>query len=651
MKLNMLFKEREKNIFYLALITQFLGLLVLLGWVLNITVLKSIAPGFISMNPLTAVNFILIGTLIILLNHYKLKAYRALTLLLPIIILIPIILKILDLVLSTSFNPDLILFKNSLGTNKMSEATILSFMIMSVAFLLLNFENISIRISQSMALGCLCLSLIYMCGYIYDFNSLISSSVFIPMAIHTSFLFILISFAFLFLNPEKGFMSPIMSKGLGGHISRKILPLLILIPFIVGYFRLLGQRGGLYTTDFGTAIFVVTVSLLSGILIWYYSKILNQIDHSRKLIEDQWIKNSHALEKSKFLLSETGKMNKIGGWEMYLSDNAVIWSDEIYYIYGLELHQEISLETVISSYLPDDQILLTEGYTNAIKNGISYDLKLKLNQAHNKEIWVRAKGQAIFDNKSKIIGIRGTLQDIDEEKRKEALLKISMNLIEEQNKRLLSFSHIVSHNLRSHSGNLKMTLDLLDIEESEDDKIILQGNIRKTSDALNLTISHLNEVVRVQTDLDQSKSDISFEEIMSLTLSILQPEITESKSTIVSNFKEIKTINYIPAYLESIFLNFTTNAIKYRQPNLPAVLHITSLLKNNRTVLIFSDNGMGIDLEKHGHKVFGMYKTFHSNANAKGIGLFLTKTQVESLGGTIKIQSEVNKGTTFTITF
>ena len=70
---------------------------------------------------------------------------------------------------------------------------------------------------------------------------------------------------------------------------------------------------------------------------------------------------------------------------------------------------------------------------------------------------------------------------------------------------------------------------------------------------------------------------------------------------------------------------------------------------NKHVYLIFEDNGMGIDMAKHGDQVFGMYKTFHQNNDAKGIGLFITRNQIESLGGTIKVESAINQGTKFTI--
>jgi signal transduction histidine kinase len=105
----------------------------------------------------------------------------------------------------------------------------------------------------------------------------------------------------------------------------------------------------------------------------------------------------------------------------------------------------------------------------------------------------------------------------------------------------------------------------------------------------------------------------------------------------------------VPAYIESIFLNLTTNAIKYRDPEKEPTLTIQSYIEDQFIVLSVEDNGKGIDLERYGNKIFGMYKTFHGNKDARGIGLFITKNQIESMGGTIEVESEVGVGTKFRV--
>ncbi|WP_437371467.1 sensor histidine kinase [Maribacter litoralis] len=125
---------------------------------------------------------------------------------------------------------------------------------------------------------------------------------------------------------------------------------------------------------------------------------------------------------------------------------------------------------------------------------------------------------------------------------------------------------------------------------------------------------------------------------------------TGTKAIINFDFSQVKNVNYNPIYLESIFLNLISNAIKYRSPDRVPKIFISSKQENEKTLLEFKDNGVGIDLKSHGHKLFGLNKVFHKHPEAKGIGLFITKAQILAMGGSITVESEVNVGSTFFVT-
>jgi signal transduction histidine kinase len=131
----------------------------------------------------------------------------------------------------------------------------------------------------------------------------------------------------------------------------------------------------------------------------------------------------------------------------------------------------------------------------------------------------------------------------------------------------------------------------------------------------------------------------------------LEGELIQSEATVTFDFNQVPTIGYSKTYLESIFQNLLTNAVKYRSPDRKPEIHVSSDIVDGKTELRVRDNGLGIDLQKFGHKLFGLHKTFHENKEARGVGLFLTKTQIEAMGGTVIAESEVNKGTTFIIRF
>jgi len=350
-----------------------------------------------------------------------------------------------------------------------------------------------------------------------------------------------------------------------------------------------------------------------------------------------------------FFFNETGTIAKVSGFEIDVPTMSLVLSKEAFDIYELNDQLKLSIEEAISFFEPQYRPLLNEAIDNAVKFCKPYDMELLFRSAKNNVIWVRAKGIPIIDDYGKCIKIRGIFQDIDSIKKKGLALQSSINLLNDQNKRLQNFAYIVSHNLRSHTGNLQFMVNLFEESESADDRAEVFAHIKSISSSLITTIEHLNEIVKIHTEIDRERKTLEFEEVFKMVVSALQSNVESTDAKIEYDFTKCPVISYIPAYLESILQNLLTNSLKYRHPDRQPVITCRTLKDHAHVYMIFEDNGIGIDLERYGDKVFGMYKTFHQNSDAKGIGLFITRNQVESLGGTIKIDSTVNVGTKFTI--
>ena len=145
------------------------------------------------------------------------------------------------------------------------------------------------------------------------------------------------------------------------------------------------------------------------------------------------------------------------------------------------------------------------------------------------------------------------------------------------------------------------------------------------------------------------KTQICLKDEIEKTKKALSLAIKESQITITHTIPKELTVTAIPAYLDSILLNLFTNAIKYKSPERKAILDIGYEINENYTIITFRDNGLGLNLKKNGHKIFGMYKTFHGNEDAKGIGLFITKNQLEAMDGKIEVESKVGSGSIFKV--
>ncbi len=264
--------------------------------------------------------------------------------------------------------------------------------------------------------------------------------------------------------------------------------------------------------------------------------------------------------------------------------------------------------------------------------------------------WILTRGKVIeWTVDRKPVRIMGTHTDITWQKEKEDELSRTLDIVSEQNKRLLNFAYIVSHNLRSHSGNFKLLLDVIGVSETHEELNEAFGHLKDIYYSLDDTIKNLNEIVKIQTNISKQKEEIDLHHYVEKTTDLLRSEIKLKKVTIHNKIDKRLSVLWNPAYMESILLNLLTNGIKYRHPNRNPEINIHTYFVNDRLVLEISDNGLGIDMEKHGQKLFGMYKTFHGNDDAKGIGLFITKNQIDAMGGKIEVISEVNKGSIFKI--
>lgn len=246
--------------------------------------------------------------------------------------------------------------------------------------------------------------------------------------------------------------------------------------------------------------------------------------------------------------------------------------------------------------------------------------------------------------------IVGQVVDISDRIKDAKKLNRLLNVSKKQNDSLMNFAHIVSHNLRSHSTNLSMINGFLKKENDEEEHENLMRMLNDASNSLNETVFHLNEVIQVKTEAVEKLKNINLQETLKNVQQNLELLMAEKKAQCIIEVPKDLELLGKPAYLDSIFLNLFTNSLKYSSPDRPPIISISIHKIVKETVEIhFADNGIGIDLKRHGSKLFGMYKTFHRNKDAKGIGLFLTKNQLEAINGKITVESEVDKGTLFKI--
>lgn len=288
----------------------------------------------------------------------------------------------------------------------------------------------------------------------------------------------------------------------------------------------------------------------------------------------------------------------------------------------------------------------------------SYQMEKRYLRKNGETVWAMLSVALIRDEKNDPLYFVSQIENITERVLSDEKLRTlnkELNLLTDklslQNKSLSDFAHITSHNLRSPVGNLNTLKHLYDSTENDEEKTMLFSKMSTVITHLSNTLNELIEALIVKEGAGQNIEEVNFEATFKRVEELLSGSIMNAGAIIETDFNGFDQMLFNKLYLESILMNLMSNAIKYRNPDIQLRIHIQTELKNGQKILHFSDNGLGIDLKRHGRKIFGLHKTFHRNSDAKGVGLFMVKTQIESMGGSIKVDSEPFVGTKFTIIF
>lgn len=343
---------------------------------------------------------------------------------------------------------------------------------------------------------------------------------------------------------------------------------------------------------------------------------------------------------------------EIGVWEWNIDSNKVYHSDQLKRIFGYN-NPEIDISGINwkERIHPDDVEVLVKKVDDYLK-GITkeYRSEHRILCQDDTYKWVFDCGKIVsYDTDNKPTHIIGTTIDITQQRADEELVKQNLSIITNQNKKLTNFAHIVTHNLKEHAGNFESLLNFYNDAEGVAEKDDIAKHLRTVSDSLTKTIENLREIVIKQSNKKIEIKPLNINSYVNKVAELLELDIRSKKAIIINNVHKNLVLHSNEAYLESIILNLASNALKYSHPDRTPIIEIESIISADEVIIRVSDNGIGIDLNKFGKEIFGLYNTFHGNENAEGIGLYITKSQIESLGGTISVESTVNVGTSFII--
>lgn len=265
-------------------------------------------------------------------------------------------------------------------------------------------------------------------------------------------------------------------------------------------------------------------------------------------------------------------------------------------------------------------------------------------------VWLEDYVAPVADESGHIAELYGSVRDITAQKKAELEREQLIRELSNKYNQLMQFNYIVSHNLRAPVAHILGLARLLHTNISAADKETTLEYIQEAAMALDDLLQDLNVILSTRSMLNEKTETFLLADVIRIVCNNLKNEIKKSKAVIETDIHpQASEIASIKSYIQSAIFNLITNAIKYRSPERPPIVRIEATKYDGKTIITVADNGMGINLGTHGDRLFGLYNRFHLEHEGKGLGLYMTKTQIESLGGQITVDSVEGVGTTFTI--
>ena len=394
----------------------------------------------------------------------------------------------------------------------------------------------------------------------------------------------------------------------------------------------------------------------------------DELRNAKDLLEVRVEERTRELAKNKQLLEETGRLARLGGWELDLRSNELSWTDVVREIHEVPMNYMPDVESGISFYAPEAVPVITEAVQKASEEGRSFDLELPLITARNNNIWVRVIGRARRDENGEIVGVEGVFQDVTAAKLARDELRQHRDHLEElvqqrtldladavsnlarSNKELEQFAYVASHDLQEPLRMVASYTELLaeryegQLDQKADKYIKYAVDGAKRMQRL---INDLLALSRVNTRGNPFEpTDVSM--VVGDVLQSLEKAAQETGADI--RVGPLPTVSGDKTQLNQLFQNLISNAIKYHG-DAPPVVDISARRENDQWVFAVQDNGIGVDRQFF-ERIFVIFQRLHERDQypGTGIGLTVAKKIVERHGGRMWVESEPGQGATFLFT-
>lgn len=663
----------EKNITKYASIQAFavimIAVCVLFAWLVSVAFIKQPIALWISMNPATAVAFILSGSSFLLFNtkiQSRTKHIIASTLA-GCVCLIGI-LKVLELITGIELGLDSAMYsitsygKEAVGFNFMSATAAACFILVGFSLFLLNMEVFPTpNLSHLLVFITALISLFSLLCSLYAIKAEESSMA--PLSVNTSLCFLFISISVLFIQADKGLFKAFTGKTSGGMTAKFLVPAAVIVPILLGYLRIYGEHAGLYNTEFGTALFVITIISISFFLLNHNSSILNKRDAFRDRVEQRLENINIELEarvrEGTDTILKNEKIYKTIASNIPNSAIFIIDKDERFQLIEGDSFERLGYSRANMLYKKAEAVIPPHRYAvlgplyKRMLNGERFAMQRRVNGLDLFVQYVPLMNVEGADNMGMIISI-----DISDVKKAENEIRDLNRKLERKviagteqliaaNKELEAFSYSVSHDLRAPlraiDGYTRMIEEDYGNKFDEEGKRLLdtvQSNAKRMGVLIDdlLTFSRLGKKDLIKTSVNMTAN-------ASAALTEINKNVDHRAAVIV---EELLPAQADYALISQAFINLISNAIKYSRKKEKPVIRIYSERKDNELVYSISDNGAGFDMQ-YANKLFGVFQRLHSmeEFEGTGVGLAIVHRIITKHGGRVWAEGKTGEGATF----
>ena len=605
-----------------------IGTATIIGYLCNIHVLFGFV-GAAAMNPVTAVCFILLGSWLYLYQKHPKIARRSLPVV-SIFILLVGIFKLLEYngVCVVAFDRWLFYDKINSESGFKAIAPNSALLLLITGTILINVyrrSGIILLINDVLKVTGFIVSYLAIIGYIYDLEVAYQIGTFAPLALNTAIGYLAFFTVALIETPPGHLTRVIGSSREGGRMARQAIPMILLIPLVFGYLRLLGERAGLYESAYGTALESAFMVLLVLGFVYVYASHLNIQDRRRNTAE---LQTAESEKKYKTLV---GALRE--GIVYYDTSGKVLFCNESFSKITGFAEAEIQGRSIFEITREPERNNELEARLKEREAGISEVYEYNLRRRDGNNVWVSISASPVYNDRGELTGALSTIVDITERKKQ----------IED----IEAFSASAAHDLNAPLARIEMIAMLLiestDHQLDEENMSLLMAIAGITSNMRGL-LKDLLQFSRLGIS-GIVKSDID-------TMHLVKDEVENCRYICPATEVHINPLPRTQAdktMLRQVFCNLITNALKYSAKKDSPFVEIGSTKEGDRDVFYVKDNGAGFDMAE-AHKLFAAFQRLHIEFEGHGLGLPIVKRIIEKHGGKIWAEGKPGEGATFYFT-